>query len=560
MREVCSTGVRGTGGGLFGAALLGGAILAAGVVVAQERLVPGLYPAPYTGLPSGPGFGRLPPRDAVPGTQGLEDLGLEDPAGDRTLDQGGAGQAGAGQAGAGQGGADQDGAGQGGAGTPPPLPNPLLTLTFGTTLTVDDNRNLDPVSEGTTTFLDNRIGLRYLTETPVSLFGIEADGVLRIADQPGGSGGTDTAFDDRSARLRYAREGAVSRLSLGARYDRNSVAFFDPLTLIDDPATPIDESDLDTGDDGFRIARSATLDAETGIDAPFGLFLSARVFERSYEDTTDPDFFDTSRSELSLGTTLRPTGRTTLSFTLSQTDFSAEDVEETERRTRRAIFGVNHALRPDTDLVFSLGTTRIVLDETILGLRTRTVDDGLNGSLGLTRALPNGTAGLRLTHDVSTDGDRTSLLLSRDLQLARGGTLAASFGPTVQSGETGLIGTLAYGQPLPRGRVSATIDRRIGSNDEEETVDSTRLRLGLTRDLTPLSGLDLSLDYLETDSEAAGEDRSRARLQAAYTLDLAQDWQLRGGISRTVSDRETTGTARSNSVFLTIGKSFVFAP
>ena len=65
---------------------------------------------------------------------------------------------------------------------------------------------------------------------------------------------------------------------------------------------------------------------------------------------------------------------------------------------------------------------------------------------------------------------------------------------------------------------------------------------------------------MNIDSDAVGADRERARLQLAYTMDLVNDWQLSGGYAHTYSDKENTGTAKSNSIFVSIGRSVSFAP
>ena len=53
----------------------------------------------------------------------------------------------------------------------------------------------------------------------------------------------------------------------------------------------------------------------------------------------------------------------------------------------------------------------------------------------------------------------------------------------------------------------------------------------------------------------------RTTLDAAYSYDLTQDWALTGGVSiRTRSDSTSPGDARSNAVFLGLGRSFSYRP
>lgn len=436
-------------------------------------------------------------------------------------------------------------------------PNPALTFSFGSTFTANDNLDLDPVSAGTSSWIDNRFGLSYATETATSALAFDASGVWRLSDIPGAGGGSD--FDDQTAALSYSREGANSRLTLNGRINRSDIAFFDPLRLVDDPSTPIDEGDLTAGDDGSRRTTSASLRFETGIAGPLGFDIAASHYGRDYQDTTDPDYYDTTRDTLSLGATLRPNERLSLRLSLSQTDYSAKDAPQTERSTRRASVGGSYALDPATSLSFSVGKTWIDSEEG-LGLgRVSSSEDGLNASLGLSRALANGSIGLSLSHDITVDGEAwTDLLLSRDMELPNG-ALSVSLGPSFRDGETGVVGTLAFDRELPRGAFSLSASRKISSSDDS-TRDTMRLGLGLSHALTPLSSLSLDIDYLDTDSDRAGADRSRSRLSLTYSHDLGQDWQLRGGYALTESDREGEATARSNSVFLTLQKAITFSP
>jgi hypothetical protein len=439
------------------------------------------------------------------------------------------------------------------------MPNPALTFSYTSSLTTNDNLGLDPTSAGNSTWLDNRLGLSYSTETATSSLTFGASGVIRLSKLAGQD--SDAGFDDGTLNLAYSRQGANSLFSLGANYNRTDVAFFDPLRLIPDPDNPVDPGDLTASAEGSRESRQASVKFATGLEGPFGMNFAASHSERLFHDTTDPDLYDTTRSSLSVGATLRPVARTALTFNISQTDYSAEDIELTDRITRRAVIGLSHALTDATMLTASIGQTWIEKDQTIGLGRVQTEQSGLNGSLALSHDLANGTVGVSLNHDISTDGNaRTDLLLTRNMDLPNG-NLALSIGPSFQSGgKNGLAGTLSYGHNLPQGSLRANVSRRFASNDQDDAIDTTRLSLGWNHELSANSGLDLSLDYMNIDSDAVGADRERARLQLAYTMDLVNDWQLSGGYAHTYSDKEGTGTAKSNSIFVSIGRSVSFAP
>jgi hypothetical protein len=438
-------------------------------------------------------------------------------------------------------------------------PNPALTFSFSSTFNVNDNQELDTDSLGTSTWIDNAFGLGYLAETKVSRFALDLGTVLRMSDQP--DVGSDTDLDNHRLGLSYSRDGANSRLALDARYNRIDVAFFDPLRYASENSNlALDGSDLSTSNDGYRETSSAGVQFETGIDGPLGFNLAASHNSRDYHETTDPDYYDSTTNRVSFGTTLRPNKRVNLRLNASQVKYSDEDVEQTDRTTRRLTAGMDYALSPALRASATLGRTWIDEDETIDGIRVSDDEDGVNGSFSLFRDMVNGRMGLTLSHDVSNDGgDRTNLLFSRDLELPRG-SLELAIGPSHQSeGDSGLIGTLLYGQEFYRGRLNATASRRLGSNDDDESVSYTRFGLGWRHGLTALSSLDIGIDYLRVDSEAIGDDRRLTRASIAYSHALAEDWQLSGGYTFTDSDEEDEGSAESNAFFLRLQKAVTFA-
>jgi len=439
------------------------------------------------------------------------------------------------------------------------VPNPVLSFSLGSTFKADDNLALNPKSAGTSTWIDNRFGLTYATETATSSLSFGASVVWRLSDLAGQ--GQDSSLDDKTLRFSYALQGANSALSVTANYNRADVAFFDVTRLIPDPTNPIDSADLTAAASGTRENRSAAVKFQTGIEGPWGMNLSASHNERNYSGTTDPDFYDTTRDNVSVGFTIRPRATTGLTLTLSQSDYSAADAEQTERSTQRATFGLKQDLDRRTALTLSLGKTWLTTDKVVGGTPEHTAESGFNGSLGLSRDLANGSVGLQLSHDVSYVGNpRTDLMFQREMDLPRG-HLSVSAGPSFQSGgQSGFAGTLAYSHALPRGALNAQISRRYAVNDADNAVETTRERLSWNQELTPVSGLDLSFDYLTVNSDAVGEDRDRARLEMAYRVELTKDWRLTGGYSHTYYKRELGDSARSNSVFLTLGRTISFAP
>ena len=437
-------------------------------------------------------------------------------------------------------------------------PNPSLRLTFGSALDLNDNRRLAGVAPGTSTTFNNSLGLSYLTETATSSLGITASTVLRYSKDPGKS--SETTLDDPRFGLAYNRQGANSSFSLAASHRRAAVEFFDPFVLIDDPEAPVDSADLTPGVTGDRTDDAVRLKLETGIEGPFGVSLGLSHRQRDFSQTIDPDYFDTVTDSLSVAARMQISDRSTATLSYSRTDYSAENIEQTDRLTQSLSLGISHALTPDTALGVTLGRTEVTVDETIGLVRSQRSNDGLNAQVTLNRDLVNGGIGLRFSREISINGNRDSLSLNRNLELPDG-SLAFSLGVTrLAGGSSTWVSSLAYRKDLPTGAITATLDRKAGSTDTNDEVTTTRARLGWAHELTPVTGIDVSFDYLDTNSDIVGNDRSRARLQVAYTWELAQDWQLAGGYTHTESRRETGSPAKSNAVFLSLERAFTFAP
>lgn len=172
--------------------------------------------------------------------------------------------------------------------------------------------------------------------------------------------------------------------------------------------------------------------------------------------------------------------------------------------------------------------------------------------------LANGTIGANLDHSFTVNGDRTTLRFSRAFELPAG-SFAASAGVTKgDTGDAALIGDLRYMQDMPQGRLSALLSRSVATDSDDRETTTTRATVGWNQDLSALAGLDLSLSYADISPEG-GDDRQRSSFRAAMTYDLNQDWELSGGYEYRHLNK-TTGSASSNTVFLTVGRQFQMRP
>lgn len=443
------------------------------------------------------------------------------------------------------------------------VPNPLLTFSFSSSLNVSDNYDLTPEPAGTSTFLDNTLGLSYRSETAAQFLSFGLSGVARLADLPGEgeTGGSQADFDNQIANFEYRRFNDNSELALRGRYSRADLAFFDPLQLIEE--VDVDGNDLITSPTGYRETLTLGASFQTGMSGPLGFSLSADTRRRDFIDTNDDDDLTNTTTDTlasSVSALVTPSTRLSLSGTVSH--YTAEDSEETDRLSRSLSLGATQETARGLTLNGSLGYQLIDTDETdLFGQRGTTTDDGLIGSLGASQELTNGSIGVQASHSISTSGGRSDVQVFRNLDLPDG---SLTFAIGVSAGETGrssVIGNLDYTHNLASGRILLGLSRNVRTDDDDEELEITRARLGWLHDLTALSSLGVDFDYLATNSVADdGTDRDRGRLRASYNHSLTADWELSAGYEYTLSRREGDDDATENSVFVTIGRDFSFRP
>jgi hypothetical protein len=210
-------------------------------------------------------------------------------------------------------------------------------------------------------------------------------------------------------------------------------------------------------------------------------------------------------------------------------------------------------------LNLSLGMTEA---ETVKSGATVSESSGATGTVGLTGALANGSWNVTLDSARDSLGTRQTLSLGRDLVLPTG-SLSAEIGVTARDGgEADVVGRLDWSHEMPGSQLTLGLSREVSLNSDDADAAQTALDAGWSRDLTPTAklGLSYALTRIEAAGDAAVEGATRQSLQASLTKTLPSDWQLRTGVQFKSLDRESKGSAQDNSVFLTIGRSFVLLP
>jgi hypothetical protein len=390
-----------------------------------------------------------------------------------------------------------------------------VALQFGVEqrLETDSNLGLDTPSQGRTTQATTRLSFQVTSDTGISQLTFGAGGLFRVANGPGTSG-TDAGFADPSLTFGYGRTSASADLRINATIREQDISFLRALdAFIDDDGTidlPDDFSDLN----GEGTRRDASLDVtyRWGLDAPFGGSFVAGVRDLSYQDATDADLNDSRRYHVGAG----------LRFALSQ-------VTELTTDLRYSTFD-------EDGVADSRGTLR------------------LDTGLAITR--PNGKAFGRLTAEDTEDGTRLGLTFGRDLELPAG-ALSASIGVTRDAeGDLQLTGALSGRQDLANGALTGSLQRTVRSDSDDAEEVLTNLRIGYTRELSPLSSLSLDLGYANSQSTATNDSTSNTSVSATYNRALTSDWNLDLGYRHRIRDTDTDGRANSDSVFLSLRRDF----
>lgn len=310
----------------------------------------------------------------------------------------------------------------------------------------------------------------------------------------------------------------------------------------------LDETDLIT-DDGSRVTTSARALFESGLNDPFGFGVELAHKGVQYTGTTDPGLYDSQTNSAAVFTRFRFSPVAEGRLTASWEKYDAADALLTSRETRSLTAGLSYEITPITTFEASLGYDYIT--ETT-NLPSTAIQRGVSGSLGLTRDMPNGTAGLVFESSLSANGRRSALTASRAIDLPTGSldaTLGVSYGP---SGTFLPIGSLDYVYELPRGEITASLNHRAAISSAGNDVVTTSASLGYRTDITRLSSLSFDADFASVaDLGFTPVDRtSLASLRASYSYEITPDWDLSAGYEHRIRFETGTPQRSSNEIFL----------
>lgn len=426
-------------------------------------------------------------------------------------------------------------------------------LTFGITSTLRTNDNIDlrAASPGTVTLWDNRLSFGAFSETQASRISLDLGATIRSTNAPGQP--NSTRIDDPSARFAYRLESPGALFEIDAVYNQVSLSFADPLRLIsDNPDGGTDDRDL-AASDGTRRTYGATLRLEGGRVNPVGYGLSASYNRTEYNTTRPGGLYDSQTRTVNGFVRLQVSPVIESRISAFWEEYDSDDIEQRSRRTIGTSLNVSYDINPVTVAIFDLGYRKT--DETTLSSGA-TSTDGITGSFVLSRDIPTGNVSAELSRRLSPNGYRNSFELSGTFERPSG-EVAATLGLTKgNTGDLQWIGRLATRYDLPRGSVSAELDRSVRTTTEGVESISNRASLSYQMEVTPRSSFSFGLDYVEINEVRSPQSSALTGLNASYTHTLTQDWELEAGYEY----RKQTETALlprdSNAFYLTVRRDF----
>ncbi len=420
-----------------------------------------------------------------------------------------------------------------------------------------DNLALSSPEEGSSSIATTRLSFGLESETERQVINLGLSGGLTIQDTPD-TDGTETELGTPRLTLSYGLVGSNARLDLDALYRTD---FVDTLTFQDfvnqDGILVLPEDFAGLDGTGKRTNYGLDARLQLGTSAPLGFDLTGGLSGTNYSNTTDPDLTDFSRTYVGADALFRISPVLTAIAGLRYSTYDSDDSTQTYRTTTTGDVGVNYDISARARLEARIGVTEIVTDEN--GAQVSTTSSPV-GSLDLVYDMPDGAATLALDARVDADtGDqRTDLVIGRSYDRPDG-AFAFTFGLTdPEAGSIEPIGSLIWERNLPAARLSARIDRRVSSSNQDETRLSTLLALGYDQDINEVSGFSLDFTYGETDATATTNKVRRSGLSASYRHALTRDWDLNTGINYRVRDEDGQDQSDSPSIFLTIGRQYEF--
>lgn len=326
----------------------------------------------------------------------------------------------------------------------------------------------------------------------------------------------------------------------------------DPITgdlidLVDDSGT------LET----LRFSTGLT----TGIDAPFGTETQFSFTRRAYTGTNDPSLTDLDNYQI--GTTLRFDVDPRIRLTASANFQETEEDNETSTTNRTTQYGLG-----GTFLIDRLWTGTAALrysvfetEQTVGPFRLTTENEGVGYSLGLSRAMRNGSIAFVLSREESDNGEVDNFSVTRDRDLRNGGTLAWSVGLSeFPDGDVVPLASVSFSRPTIDGNFSVDLTQTARLTDDGNVV-LTSLGVNYGQEINSISNWSLNGSLTSLDNSlGTEEDQSRASVGVTYNRALTEDWNLSTSLSHNITYAGGDFDSRASVLSLSLQRDFSFRP
>lgn len=351
--------------------------------------------------------------------------------------------------------------------------------------------------------------------------------------------------------LAYGRATRSSELSFDLSWQQSDIS-----TSFTSPGTDdFTAADLVT-DIGTRTNTAAAFALSLGKEAPVGLDLALSTDRRRFEDTVDPDLYDTTTDRASITVHFRVDPRIDLTSALSWSDVDTGG-NGVDRESLTLSLGGDFQVTPTLSVGASVGQTRI----DILEAGVRRDEEGLSARLTGTQARPNGEIGVSLSSTVDAAGRQTALRFDRSLERRRG-ELALSFGlARPEGGDAQVLFGARLDQALtPTLELRLNLNQELSSNADAEDIRRTSLSGDIAYQATQTLRLTAGLSLFDINNLDGGEDIRRTSARVGVSRALTEDWALTGGVSWQETDSSTDGRDIDRSIYVGLGRDFAWRP
>lgn len=358
------------------------------------------------------------------------------------------------------------------------------------------------------------------------------------------NGITDPVF-----RLSYNRESKNSGVKASVNFRQAEVSsIIGTQALIDAGFYTIDVGQQT--DVGYSVSY------DFGRTDPISGSLTYSGNSRDYTNTTDPDLLDTDQNtlagELKFQLDPRITARAFAQYS------TYEEESGFERNSSRYGVGADFAVTKTLSVNASVSQNEVERVEN--GVSTTT--DGLGINMGVTQAVPDGQYTANVATTRNENGRRATLRLGRQMEL-KNGNLGLSFGGVSVDGDSfdPLYG-ITYAQELPRGAaLSLEASQAFQTSSSGDEAINSKAALNYSTPVTAVSSLQASANYQQTlGIDNSVDDASRLDLSLSYRHELAEDWGLVGGYTRSFATDEGTPDIGSDTIFVGLQKRFEWRP